>query len=126
MLECERALEYAWAVYERPADRGFGRRALHRLTVTWPTTSVSSRVRFGIAIARVLLARLVESDQRLAACRHLNRRLERRDDLIERVHDTVLYDPVRRCGELEVLERVTVDDRQIRQLADFDRPEILV
>src|SRR5437867_4215859 len=91
-----------------------------------PGALVSSGVRFGVAIARVFLARLVESDQRLAASRHLNRRLERRDDLIERVHDTVLYDPVRRCCELEVLERVAVDDGQIRQLADFDGAEIPV
>src|SRR5690348_846815 len=98
----------------------YGRRAFHRLGDRWPTTSVSSRVRFSVAISRVFLARLVERDQRLAASRHLNRRLERRDDLIERVNDTVLYDPMRRCRELEVLERVAVDDRQVRELAYFD------
>ena len=63
---------------------------------------VSSGVRLGEAVLGVLLARLVEGNERLAASGHLNLRLERRDDLIERVHHTVLYDPVRRCRELEV------------------------
>src|SRR5438477_11032901 len=49
--------------------------------------SVSSGVRFGVAIARVFLARLVESDQCLAASRPPNRRRERTGDLVESVPD---------------------------------------
>ena len=84
--------------------------------------SVSSGVRFDKAVPRVLLARLVERDERLAASRHLSRRLERRDNLIERVHHTVLHDPVHRGSVLQVLERVAIDDRQVGELAYFDGP----
>ena len=72
----------------RSARRG----RLKKTAAEWPpsrwcqglTRSVSSRnVGLGKALARVLLARRVECDQGLPACRELNRRLEWRHDLLQ-------------------------------------------
>src|SRR2546430_932630 len=76
--------------------------------------SVSSMVHLDVAVARILLAGLLECDESLATRGELSRGLERRHDLVQRVRDAVLHDVTYRGGVLEVVERIAVDDHQVR------------